>query len=189
MKRYLAIILILIPCLVIASEQSPYAGEEIRSIKSMSEQEIESLRRGDGMGFAKLAELNHFPGPRHVLDIADELELSAEQLAMTQSLYEEMRRSAVILGKELLEAESRLDMDFEQRTVNPESLEASLLEIGRLQAQLRYVHLEAHLTQTRLLTPDQIETYDAVRGYGGSPHDPGAHSTMHEPQASPGEEE
>ena len=93
MKKLAALFLTLVSCSVLASDQSPYAGEEFRSIKSLSDHEIQSLRRGDGMGFSKLAELNHFPGPKHVLDVADELELSPLQLAETKSLYEEMRRS------------------------------------------------------------------------------------------------
>ena len=48
--------------------QSPYAGEESRAIKSLSASEIQALRQGHGMGYAKAAELNHYPGPRHVLD-------------------------------------------------------------------------------------------------------------------------
>lgn len=180
MKRTAALFLTLIPCFVIASDQSPYAGEEVRSIKSLSEQETKSLRSGDGMGFAKLAELNHFPGPKHVLDIANELGLSPQQLVETKSLYEEMRRNAVIIGEELLAAESRLDKNFEQRTISPESLEAALLEIGSLRARLRYVHLRAHLSQTQLLRPAQIQKYDAVRGYGGTTHVRGEHSKTHE---------
>ena len=175
MKKTAALFLTVIPCFVIASDQSPYAGEELRSIKSLSEQEIESLRSGDGMGFAKLAELNHFPGPKHVLDVANELGLSPQQLAETKSLYEEMRRNAVILGEELLVAESRLDKNFEQGIISPESLEAALLEIGSLRAKLRYVHLRAHLSQTQLLRPKQIQEYDAVRGYSATSHDRGKH--------------
>jgi len=175
MKKTAALFLTVIPCFVIASDQSPYAGEELRSIKSLSEQEIESLRSGDGMGFAKLAELNHFPGPKHVLDVANELGLSPQQLAETKSLYEEMRRNAVILGEELLVAESRLDKNFEQGIISPESLEATLLEIGSLRAKLRYVHLRAHLSQTQLLRPKQIQEYDAVRGYSATSHDRGEH--------------
>ena len=175
MKKTAALFLTVIPCFVIASDQSPYAGEELRSIKSLSEQEIESLRSGDGMGFAKLADLNHFPGPKHVLDVANELGLSPQQLAETKSLYEEMRRNAVILGEELLVAESRLDKNFEQGIISPESLEATLLEIGSLRAKLRYVHLRAHLSQTQLLRPKQIQEYDAVRGYSATSHDRGEH--------------
>ncbi len=180
MKKIATLFLTLISCIVLASDQSPYAGEEFRSIKSLSDHEIQSLRRGDGMGFSKLAELNHFPGPKHVLDVSDELGLSPHQLAETKSLYEEMRRSAVVLGEKLLVAESRLDQKFEQATISSESLEAAVLEIGRLRAKLRYVHLRAHLQQTQLLKPEQIRIYDAVGGYSPSSHDRSEHTTMSE---------
>jgi hypothetical protein len=180
MKRTTMLFLVLIPCLVIASDQSPYVGEEVRSIKSLSENEIASLRNGEGMGFAKLAELNHFPGPKHVLDVANELGLSPQQIAETKSLYEEMRRDAVLLGEKIVAAESGLDTDFEQGTISAESLEAALLQIGYLQAQLRNVHLRAHLSQAQLLKPEQIQEYDALRGYGATSQDHNMHSTTHD---------
>ena len=71
MKNILLAVLVLVSGMSLAADQPPYAGEELRSLKSMSSQEIESLRSGEGMGFAKLAELNHYPGPKHVLELAD----------------------------------------------------------------------------------------------------------------------
>ena len=168
MNKLASICVILIPCILFASDQSPYAGENLRSIKSLSEQEIESLSAGNGMGFAKLAELNHYPGPKHVLEVSDELELSPLQIAETRSLYEQMHKNAVTLGSRLLAAESQLDREFENGRVSAETLETALLEIGRIRAQLRYVHLEAHLRQKQLLSPKQISKYDAVRGYHGA---------------------
>jgi len=150
---------------VLAENRSPYAGEESRSIKSLSAREIKSLRNGAGMGFAKLAELNHFPGPKHVLAIADDLELSSSQLASTESLYNEMRSRAMELGEQLIEKERQLDTQFSDASITELALNKALLEIGRLRAQLRYVHLEAHLRQRRLLTDEQVEKYDAIRGY------------------------
>ena len=58
---------------------SPYTELEKREIKALSKEEIGGYISGDGMGLAKTAELNHYPGPRHVLDLADELQLSGEQ--------------------------------------------------------------------------------------------------------------
>jgi hypothetical protein len=176
MNKIVSLLFIMMPFISQASEQAPYAGEERRAIKSFSAQEIQSLQNGGGMGFAKLAELNHFPGPRHVLDARDELELSPSQLAATEALYEEMRRNAVVLGEELLLAESRLDQDFEAGTVRSESLRSALLEIGTIRAQLRYVHLEAHLRQKQLLTAEQILKYDELRGYQGAMQDHSRHS-------------
>lgn len=180
MKNVAAALLAVVPCLVLASEPSPYAGQEDRSIKSLSAEEIVSLRRGDGMGFAKLAELNHFPGPRHVLDVADELGLSSQQLEATRTLYEEMRQSAVSLGEEIIAAESRLNLQFEEGTVDAESLESALMQIGKLRARLRNVHLRAHLSQAELLEPEQIRRYDVVRGYRDGPDAHGEHHNLHQ---------
>ena len=108
------------------------------------------------------------------------IELDPQQLTATKTLYEEMRRSAVALGEELLLAESRLDHAFEKGSISPQSLETVLLEIGRLRAQLRYVHLQAHLRQKQLLSSEQIQIYDAVRGYHGAARDHGVHPNEYE---------
>ena len=179
MRKIVLPVLALMSGISLANEQSPYAGEELRPLKSFSSQEIESLRSGQGMGFAKLAELNHYPGPKHVLELADDLELTPSQVAETEVLFEEMRINAVALGEELLEAEMGLDHDFERGAISPESLESALLEIGRIRAQLRYVHLESHLRQQRLLTADQIAKYDEIRGYRGAAHDHMGHHKNH----------
>ena len=175
MKTLALLIFTLTPWFVSAWNEPSYAGQEVHSIKSLSEEEIESLRRGDGMGFAKLAELNHFPGPRHVLDLSEELDLSPQQLADTQALFDEMQHKAIDLGVRIVEAEAQLDRAFEQGSIRPNWLETTLREIGRLQAELRYVHLRAHLSQTQLLSTEQIREYDALRGYSQAPDDHGKH--------------
>ena len=179
MKYIALLILCVYPCVSFGAEESPYAGEELRSFKSFSDREVRALRHGGGMGFAKLAELNHYPGPKHVLDISDELGLSSSQIAETELLYEEMRMNAVTVGEELIAAESRLDQDFADASVTQETLEAALLEIGILRARLRYVHLEAHLRQVELLSADQIAQYDSLRGYQGAEQDHRHHTGSH----------
>lgn len=131
------------------------------------------------MGFAKLAELNHYPGPRHVLDLSAELGLSPPQVSDTQRLYDQMRARAVAKGEELIAAESRLDTAFAEKSVTAQSLEAALLEVGRLRAELRFVHLEAHLRQVKILSADQILKYDAVRGYQGAGQNHSHHQGSH----------
>src|SRR5256885_6759518 len=58
---------------------SPYAGLENRATKALSEQQLVDLRAGRGMGLALAAELNGYPGPLHVLELGEQLMLSAEQ--------------------------------------------------------------------------------------------------------------
>ena len=146
-------------------ETSPYAGEESRNIKSLSEREIRALKNGAGMGFAKLAELNSYPGPRHVLAVAKQLQLSASQEAQTEALYDAMHRQAVTLGEKVIAAEAALDRKFSEASIDEPSLNAAMLEIARLRAELRYVHLEAHLRQRQLLSDEQVDRYDELRGY------------------------
>ena len=52
---------------------SPYAGEEGREIKALSAADVDAYLTGQGMGFAKAAELNGYAGPKHVLELAAEL--------------------------------------------------------------------------------------------------------------------
>jgi hypothetical protein len=56
---------------VLADSPTPYAGQQNRTIKALSDEDIVGLLKGDGMGFAKAAELNGYPGPKHVLDLGD----------------------------------------------------------------------------------------------------------------------
>jgi hypothetical protein len=104
--------------------QTPYAGMQTRPIKALSEQQIADLGAGRGMGLALAAELNGYPGPSHVLELADKLELSTEQRASMQRLFDSMKAEAMPLGAKLIEQEAELDKQFASRTVTPESPES-----------------------------------------------------------------
>ncbi|MFN7780230.1 MAG: Spy/CpxP family protein refolding chaperone [Betaproteobacteria bacterium] len=158
-----------------ASQQSAYVGQESRDIKALSQQEIDGILAGKGMGFAKAAELNGYPGPAHVLELADKLELSPEQRAQTRTIFERMESSAKSLGAQLIEAERSLELLFRSRTIEPASLRAAVERIAGLQAQVRVAHLQAHLQQTNVLTAAQAATYSKLRGYGT----PGSGQTGH----------
>ena len=88
--------------------QTPYAGMHTRSIKALSEQQIADLGAGRGMGLALAAELNGYPGPSHVLELADKLELSADQRAGMQRLFDSMKAEAMPIGARLIEQEAEL---------------------------------------------------------------------------------
>jgi len=60
------------------SARSPYAGFEQRPIKALSTQQIADLRAGREMSLALAAELNGFPGPLHVLELARGLDLTGQ---------------------------------------------------------------------------------------------------------------
>jgi hypothetical protein len=156
-----------------AQTASPYTGQEQRAIKALSEEEIRDLLEARGMGLAKAAELNSYPGPLHVLQLAAQLGLSDAQRKATDSLYANMRQRALSIGRQIIEAERTLDRAFVNGAIEPATLRSQTGAIASLQGELRAVHLEAHLAQRALLTPEQITRYDVLRGYRGNstPHD------------------
>lgn len=144
---------------------APYAGMEARDIKALSPEQMADLRAGRGMGLALAAELNGYPGPRHVLDLADELKLSPEQHRRTEDLFTAMQRETGVIGERLIEAERRLDRLFAERQATPQSVSAATSEAARLEGQLRAAHLRYHLAMVDVLTPDQAHHYNRLRGY------------------------
>ena len=144
---------------------APYAGQEQRPIKALAPEEIEQLRAGHGMGLAKAAELNHYPGPRHVLDLAAQLKLTPVQRAAAQVIYERMQKAAVDLGAQIVTREEELDRRFAHGHIDAATLQALTGEIARLQGVLRATHLQAHIEMKQVLTPEQVKRYDALRGY------------------------
>lgn len=159
-----------------AGQETPYAGLERRPIKALSAEQVEGYLRGDGMSLALAAELNGYPGPKHVLELSAALELSEQQRESMERLYHMMNERAVSLGQDIVEAEARLDSAFAEGTVSPESLRQQLNHLGQLYGDLRYTHLEAHLETVTVLTDHQVALYQSLRGYGGLEGGHGDHS-------------
>lgn len=168
MKPLICIFASILPLAALATSSSPYVGQEFRAIKALSSSEQADLLAGKGMGLAKAAELNGYPGPAHVLELAGELSLTPEQVAGTKALFVSMEQRAQSLGRQIVEAEDALDLQFREKRITAAQLQQSLFRIGELQAQLRAAHLEAHIDQTRLLSAEQIGRYQTLRGYGGA---------------------
>lgn len=146
----------------------PYAGEDARQIKSLSESDLEDLRTGRGWGLAKTAELNGYPGPAHVLEAAEALQLSPETRARVEAIFEAMNAEARRLGALYIEAELQLEKTFSDMSVEPHILKRLLADAEALRAQLRQTHLEAHLETAPLLTRHQKMLYARLRGYDTS---------------------
>ena len=163
-----------------AAADQPYAGQQTRSIKALSDQEIADYLQGHGMGASKVAELNHYPGPRHVLDQSDELGLSATQFAKAKEIWQAMDVKARALGETIVAKEAALETSYSSGAATPADTRAVLDELARLQADLRYTHLSAHLAMRSVLSADQIAKYDALRGYSdGTVAPAGQHRTHH----------
>jgi Spy/CpxP family protein refolding chaperone len=146
--------------------KSSYAGQQSRSIKALSSEDIAALRNGDRMGVAKAAELNGYPGPKHVLELAQQLKLTDAQHQQIQAIFDRMSGTAKPLGAKLVERETLLDKLFQNGEITPDRLAGETTVIGELQGRLRAVHLAAHLETRALLDPNQIAHYQQLRGYG-----------------------
>jgi len=151
-----------------AASASAYAGQESREIKAIPPEDVEAYLSGKGMGLAKAAELNGYPGPSHVLALSAELGLSADQKQRTEALFKSMESRAIPVGRRLIDEERKLDRMFADNTVTRAVLAKSLKRIGALQAQVRQAHLDTHLSQTGILTPAQVAKYMELRGYSGA---------------------
>jgi Spy/CpxP family protein refolding chaperone len=153
----------------------PYAGPAARPVKALSDQQIADLKAGRGMGLALAAELNGYPGPMHVLELATPLGLNDDQRAKVAGLFDAMKREAVPLGERLIAVETALDRQFADRTITAASLGEATRDIASLQGELRLAHLKYHLATLELLTPEQAARYATLRGYGSGQHTPGHH--------------
>ena len=150
-----------------AQGHSPYADQSAQPIKALTEDELRQFLAGAGMGYAKAAELNGYPGPMHVLELADKLGLSAQQREDTRRLMESHQAEARALGAKRIDAEKRLDALFRSGpSVDAQALAIAVRAAGAIEADYRLSHLDTHRRMRALLTDEQVGKYNSLRGYG-----------------------
>ena len=143
-------------------------------IPGLGAEEVAELLEGRGMGQARVAEVQGYPGPRHVLDAwgAGTLPLSSEQATRVQEIARAMASEARRVGGLVLDTERELARAFRGGGIDAESLRARVELIAALRGELRIVHLRAHLETRSVLDPAQIARYAELRGHapgGGTP--------------------
>ncbi len=166
MNRLIPLLLTGFLALPAIAENAPYAGQDARDIKALAPERVEGLLSGAGLGYAKAAELNGWPGPLHVLELADALALSVDQRADVTTIREAMLAKAVPLGEALIAAEVELDALFAHGNPDPNAIAEATMRISAIEAELRAVHLAAHLEVKPLLSRHQQMVYAEQRGYG-----------------------
>lgn len=129
------------------------------------------LENAQGAGMARAAEAHGWPGPRHVLDLADNLQLDAGQREHMHGLMAAMQASARDLGAKVIAAEAALDVELAKASPDAARIATLSEQIGRLRGRLRSIHLETHLQAAEVLTPVQRQRYLQLRGsahHGGA---------------------
>ena len=148
-----------------AQHHQSYAGQQEREPKALSVEQVKQYLAGAGMGYAKAAELNHFPGPMHVLELADQLKLTAEQRAATKRLMDTHKVEARGLGAELVASERDLEQLFRSGKVDEAVLARAVRTAAAVEGEYRLLHLETHRRMRALLTEEQVKRYDELRGH------------------------
>jgi len=149
------------------AEVATDGGMQNREIKALPAAELTGLLAGHGMGLAQAAELNHYPGPTHILELQAELGLATQQVAKVQASLNRTTAEARVIGEQLVQKERELDGAFREASVTPSMVRRLTAEIAAIKGRLRAVHLLAHLEMRATLTPEQIIAYDKLRGYAG----------------------
>ncbi|PSB22756.1 hypothetical protein C7B61_02680 [filamentous cyanobacterium CCP1] len=153
----------------LSNAQSPYVTQLDSPVRGLDAQEVDDLLNGRGAGYALTAELNSYPGPRHVLDLNRELALSSEQEQQIEVIFRQMDAEAKRIGQQIVELEQQFSNSFAQGTVSESEIEEKTQQLALLYGQYRAIHLQPHLEVQRLLSAEQIAKYDELRGYSNSP--------------------
>ena len=117
----------------------------------------DQLLSGDAAGQTLAAEKNGFPSPQKIVSFKDQIGLTKDQLKKMNEMLINVPISATVKGQEIVDAEEELNKLFESGTINEKTLRMKLERIGKMRADLRFVHLQAYLKEKLILTAKQWE--------------------------------
>ncbi len=121
------------------------------------------LLNGEEMGQAAAADLNGYPAPKRVLDLATDMKLSPDQKKSIQAISNETKSRAIELGKRIIAVEEELNDAFQSGLVSSKTVQESADQIGKMRSRLRALHLTAHLRVREILTPEQLDLYKKLQ--------------------------
>jgi len=148
---------------VLAGNTVQAQTSEHRHAASAGQDENIELLSGAGMGQSRVADDHGYPGPRHTLDLASDLLLTPQQRSSIEAIHVGMKRDAVQLGQAIVAAELRLTALFAENRATEAAVQAQVEAIVALRADLRVIHLHAHLRTSAQLTAAQRARYAQLR--------------------------
>ncbi|MEB3233496.1 MAG: hypothetical protein VKJ64_20985, partial [Leptolyngbyaceae bacterium] len=116
---------------------SPYSDQIPSPVRGLSAEEVDNLLNGRGAGYARMAELNNYPGPAHVLELQDQLELSPEQIQAIETIFQRMNTKAKEIGQTIVEQEQALSVAFASNTITSTALQTHIQALAELYGELR----------------------------------------------------
>jgi len=125
------------------------------------------VRDGRGFGMAFSADQNGYPGPMHVLELKERLALTADQETRVRALLQAMFAQSRPKSARLLDAEARLRAIFAGGGADEAAVRTLTAEVEHARAEVRLVHLVAHLKTRDVLTDAQRRAYHEARWSAG----------------------
>jgi Spy/CpxP family protein refolding chaperone len=145
-------------------------GEAHRRVDAYLKEFDAVVADGRGFGLAFAADQHGYPGPLHVLELKDRLQLTPEQEARMRALFETMLGEARPRAARLAAAEARLRRLFAAGVADDAAVRSAVADTEAARADLRLAHLAAHLRARDVLTEAQRRTYHYLRwGTAGQP--------------------
>ena len=126
---------------------------------SLTKEEVNAYLTGGSLDFVRVANINHFPSPKRVMQIKGLLNLNRAQDNRTTISYKLMRKYAIKTGRKIVRKESQLNHLFQQADVDLSAVKKLVHELAILKGELRFIHLKARVSQKNYLTNEQISTY------------------------------
>jgi uncharacterized protein (DUF305 family) len=140
-------------------------GAPMPAIRGLSPGEAHAIGAGEGAGMARAAELNGIPGPRHVLDLAEQLGLTPGQHAEITAIHATMHEEAIRVGQAYLDAQHAFEQQLRDPARRGQALTTQHPEVTTLHGELQRTHLRAHVATASVLSEEQIATYNTLRGH------------------------
>jgi Spy/CpxP family protein refolding chaperone len=153
-------------------------GEAHRRVDTYLKEFDAVVADGRGFGLAFAADQNGYPGPLHVLELKDRLQLTPAQETQMRALFATMLDQARPRAERLAAAEARLRRLFADGVADDAAVRAAVADTEAARADLRLAHLSAHLRARDVLTETQRRTYHEARW--GTGRDSMSHPTIHE---------
>lgn len=140
--------------------------QQVSPLKFISSQNYQYYKNGGNSDLYLIAEVNNYPSPGSVLQLAKELSLTTDQKHQVNMIHIELNRKVKEMGGFLIKEQTKLNQLFETRKIDEGSLIYYTNKIGALEGELRNAYLRAHLRTSTLLSAQQLKKYQDINNKG-----------------------
>lgn len=155
-----------LPFLVLSMHVSAQTGADTaRSpVRTLSSAQYNAYLKGiDLNDRSYVAELNHYPLPDEVLKYKKELDLSPTEIKQLNAVVAFLNMKKKEVGESVILNEKMLDSLFRTRKIDEGSVIFYSNRYGLYEGEYRTVVLQACVRTEKILTPQQIRKFEALK--------------------------